>query len=240
MSGHSKWAQIKHKKALTDVKKGKLFSKLAREISLAARIGGPSPEGNTRLKTAVLRAHAFGLPKENIGRAIKRARGGDEGELQEFLYEASAPGGVSLLIEGITDNKNRSLAEIKRILQDYDAKLADPGSIIWNFEKIGVIELDKEENREKAREEIELAIIESGASDFKELGGMWQAVTSLRDLANTKEGLERQGVRARSAYHDYKAKTEVSLPDEHRQKIEELLEALTEHDDVQEVYTNLE
>lgn len=180
MSGHSKWAQIKHKKAISDAKKGQLFSKLVKEIMVAARGGGAKPEANPRLQTAIDRGRAAGLPKDNIERAIMRASGGEEGkELQEFLYEA-LKSGVQILIEGITDNRNRTLNEVKRLLSRHDAKLVSPGSLLWNFEKV------------------------------------W-----------TEEGL------------DYHPKTSIELTADEREKIEPLLDALVEHNDVQEVYTNL-
>ena len=141
MSGHSKWSQIKHKKAVSDAKKGQLFSKLVREIMLAVRTGGPQPETNARLKSALERSREQGLPKDNIERAVERAYGGGEAaKLQEFLYEAVGAGGVYILIEGITDNNNRTLAEVKPILSKHDAKLVPPNSLLWNFEKIWTTE----------------------------------------------------------------------------------------------------
>lgn len=167
MAGHSKWTQIKHKKTISDARKGQLFSKLVHEIMIAARSGGTLPETNTRLQRTIERARAYGLPKENIERAIIRTSGEEEGqELQEFLYEATVAGGVNMLIEGITDNKNRTLAEIRKLLRGHEAKLADPGSILWNFEKIGIIELLPDDNPEKSKEELELGAIEAGARDF--------------------------------------------------------------------------
>ncbi len=137
MSGHSKWAQIKHKKALTDVKRGQLFSKLVREITVASSVGGSNPDSNPRLRAALLRAKSFGLPKENIERALERAAGrGGTKELQEFLYEVIGPTGSYILVEGITDNKNRVLGEIKQILAKYGAKFVPPGSLLWSFERV--------------------------------------------------------------------------------------------------------
>ena len=138
MSGHSKWKQIKHKKALTDAKRGTAFSKMVREITIAARTGDPNPEVNIRLKAAVERAHAIGLPKDNIERAIAKAAGrGADSELFDLLYEATAPGGVAMLIKGVTDNKNRTVNEIKHLLSLHGARLAEPGSVLWNFERVG-------------------------------------------------------------------------------------------------------
>lgn len=181
MAGHSKWAQIKHKKGASDAKKGKLFSKLVREISVAARVGGDSPDANFRLRTAIERARSLGMPKENIERAIERSQGTSEGgSLEEFLYEA-AYGKMQILIEGITDNKNRTLNEARMILARHGAKLVPQNSFLWNFEKT------------------------------------W-----------TEGGKE------------YRPKTYTEISDEEREKIELLLDELGEHDDVQEVYTNLQ
>lgn len=141
MSGHSRWSQVKHKKAVTDTKKGQLFSKMVREITVAAREGGPRPESNARLRAALERARTLGLPKGNSERAVLRASGaGTDTALQEFLYEATAPGGIMILIEGITDNKNRTLAEIKKLLSEHNAKLVPQNSLLWNFEKIWTVE----------------------------------------------------------------------------------------------------
>lgn len=181
MSGHSKWSQIKHKKALTDAKKGNLFSKMVREITVAARTGGANPDMNPRLRAAIDRARSIGLPKDNIERALSRATGGGpEQELSEFLYEATASGGIQILIEGITDNKNRTLAEIKRILSGGGAKFVPSGSLLWNFEKV------------------------------------W-----------TPQG------------KDYRPRTTLELSASEREKLAPLLDELAEHEDVQEVYTNL-
>lgn len=180
MAGHSKWTQIKHKKGVSDAKKGKLFSKLVREISVSARAGGDSPDANPRLRAAIERARSCGMPKENIERAIERLRGtSEEGSLEEFLYEAAC-GKIQILIEGITDNKNRTINEMRKILLRRGAKLVPQNSFLWNFEK-----------------------------------------------TRTEEGKE------------YRPKTYTEVSDEEREKIEPLLDELVEHDDVQEVYTNL-
>ena len=138
MSGHSKWSQIKHKKGATDAKRGQLFGKLVKEIAIAARSGSTDPAANARLRSALERAKDAGLPKENIARAIARARGNGEGaELSEILCEAAAPGGIAIIIEAITDSKNRTVNEIKHILTEHNGKLAQPGSLLWNFERVG-------------------------------------------------------------------------------------------------------
>ena len=240
MSGHSKWAQIKHKKALTDAKRGQLFSKMVREIMIAARSGGALIETNSRLKTAIERAKTSGLPKENIERAIERASGsGDAASLQEFIYEAMAPGGVFIIVEGITDNKNRSLAEIKHTLSESGGKLAEQGSLLWNFEKIGLINVSRTDNADKTDGEIELQIIESGAEDLQKINGGWIIETGFLELEKIRKELENKKIKIMDSYHDYKARAPVSVSPEEKNTVETIIKKLSEHDDVQEVYTNL-
>lgn len=239
MAGHSKWAQIRHKKALTDARRSQLFAKLVREITLTARQGGTRPETNAALRSAIERGRSQGLPKENIERAITRASGRDATSLQEFLYEATAAGGLMLLIEGITDNKNRTLAQVKHLLAEHGAKLADPGAVMWSFEKVGTLALDAAENASHTGEAVELAIIESGASDFKRVDEAWTVETPFALHEKVRRSLEERGIRLRESGHDYKARTPLTLSEEVRRAIEPLLESLIAHDDIQEVYTNL-
>lgn len=240
MSGHSKWSQIKHKKGITDVKKGRLFSKIVREILVAARVGGPQIQANPRLRSAIERGRAIGLPKENIERAIAKASGGGEGvELQEFLYEATAPKGIALLVEGITDNRNRSFAELRHLLAERGAKMADLGSVLWNFEKVGTIEITQEDNRAKTKDEIELTIIESGAADFASNDGTWIAETPFTEVEKVRRLLEAAGIVIQEVGHDYKPKNTLTLLPQEETSLESLFEALLDHEDVQEVYTNL-
>jgi len=238
MAGHSHWKQVKHKKGAADAKRGQLFSKLVKEITIAAREAGPNADANPRLRAARERARAEGLPKDNIERAIARAAGrGDGAELYEFLYEATAPGGIALLIEGITDNKNRTLNEIKHLLSERGGRLADPGSVAWNFEKVGVIECAAPDGA--APETNELAIVGSGARDFTKADDGWTVETDFAAQETVRATLERAGFSIRETYHDYKAKSPIALSPEIAPRIKTLLEALLEHDDVQEVYTNL-
>ena len=239
MAGHSKWAQIKHKKAATDARKGQLFSKLVREVTIAARLGGPRPDANSRLKAALQRAHAAGLPKENIERALERASGGgEETGLQEFLYEVSGPAGLQVLIEGITDNKNRTLAELKRIFETYGARLTEPGSLLWNFDKIGTLEIIQSDNPEKSREDIELSAIEAGASDLAVRDGVVIAETLFTDTQTVAARIESAGIIIKDIYHDFKPRSVINPAPSEREAMEKFLDALTEHDDVQEAYTN--
>lgn len=240
MSGHSKWAQIKHKKAITDAKKGQLFSKLVREITVAAKTGGAAPDTNTRLRSALLRAKMEGLPKENIDRALARASGAGEGtELVEFVYEATSAHGVMILVEGITDNKNRTTAEIKHLLAEHNAKFAEPGSVMWNFDKIGTIEISKSKNSGKSNEEIEEAVINSGASDLQTIEDVVIIETEFKSREEVRKKLEQADIAIGEVSHDYKPKSITELSPEENNSIEPLFEELLSQDDVQEIYTNI-
>lgn len=239
MSGHSKWSQIKHKKGATDAKRGQLFGRLVKEITIAAREGGVNPDANARLRSAMERARSEGMPKDNIERAIARASGADsDTQLVEILCEASAAGGVAIIIEAITDSRNRTINEIKHILSEHGAKLAEPGSLMWNFEKIGAIEIAATDNAAKTKEEVEGAIIESGASDFREDGGTWTVETAYPDTDKVRSALEQAGIAVKNTGHDYKPRTTVSLSRDGQETLEKLLDALSDHDDIQEIYTN--
>lgn len=238
MAGHSHWKQVKHHKGAADAKRGQVFSKLVKEITIAAREAGVNPDANPRLRAACERARDEGLPKENIKRALARAAGRGEGaELVEVRYEASAPGGVALLIECITDNKNRTVNEIKHLLDEHGGRLAEPGSLSWGFEKIGVMECAA--SADTASEASELAIIESGARDFTKTDDGWIIETDFAARENVRAALERAGFTIRAVYHDYNVQSPVVLTPNIAPRIESLIEALDDHDDVQEVYTNL-
>ena len=240
MAGHSKWAQIKHKKAITDAKKGRIFSKFVQEITVAAGSGAADPVMNPRLRAAIERARAGGLPKDNIDRAVAKASGtGEGGGLKEFLYEAAAGSGVSILIEGISDNTNRSHNEVRHILNEHGGRMAEPGSLAWNFDKIGVLHLTKEDNPNQSPEDIELTIIDAGASDFTAAHDSWLIETPFIERDRIRAALEAKGTATCFAGHDYKPRSTVSLDPETQKRTETLLDALMEHNDVQEVYTNL-
>jgi len=240
VAGHSRWAQVKHKKAATDTKKGQLFSKLIREITIAARIGGENPETNARLRTAVERARQAGLPKENMERALARAKGeGDTATLQEFLYEATTPDGIMVLIEGITDNKNRALAEIRQILLSHHARLADQGGVLWNFEKIGSVVIRREQNAGRPPEEVELAIVDAGAEDFTKETKGWVVETKLRELDEIRKRLEAAGIFLDACGPAFRARSPLSVDAARRVEIEKLFEELNDHHEVQEIYSNV-
>ena len=238
MSGHSKWKQIKHKKASTDAKRGQLFSKLVREIMVASKTGGSDPETNLNLRSTIERARSQGLPKGNIERAIEKTKSlGEANSLQEFLLEAMAPERALILIKGITDNKNRSLAELKHLLANYGARPADPGSLLWNFEKVGTLTIPEST---KTTGEYELSIIEAGAKDIFFADSLWIVETLFEDRDRVRKNLEKQGISIREAGMDYKPKNPLWISEEKTTALEPLLEALSDHDDVQDVYTNVQ
>jgi YebC/PmpR family DNA-binding regulatory protein len=238
MSGHSHWSSIKHKKTLEDQKRGKIFSKLARLISVAAREGG-NPETNAKLKQAIEEAKKFNMPKENIERAIKRGSGELGGEkLEEVSYEALGPGGVSIIIEGITDNKNRTFSEVKHIVQKYGGKLADSGAVKWLFEKKGVITIKGEKEN---REELELKAIEEGAEDiyWRENESLLDVYTGAEKLNELKEKLEKAGLEVESASLDWVPKEYIALSPQDKERCEKLFTELDENEAIQNIYSNL-
>ncbi len=238
MSGHSHWSSIKHKKSAEDEKRGKIFSKLSRMISIAAREGG-NPEMNYKLRKALEEAKNLNMPKENIERAIKRGTGELGGEKLEFVsYEAFGPGGIALIIEGITDNKNRTLAEIKQILRKYEGKLAESGSVKWLFERKGVISIHTDD---EPRESLELKAIEAGAEDmdFREKENILDIYTKPEELEKVKKELEEKGLKIDSSSLDWVSREQIEIPTEEKKNIEKLFEELSENDAVQDIYSNL-
>ena len=241
MSGHSKWSQIKHKKALTDAKKGKLFSKFARQITIAAKQKGGDPEKNTTLRMFMEKARVFNMPQENIERAIRRGAGEIEGaKFDEFLIEAYGPGGIALMIEGAADNKNRAISEIKFILSEHRGKLAEGGAVAWLFERRGIINIALSENK-ISKDDIEMQAIESGAEDFKWLDNEnLEIYTKPAELDKIKHFLEAQNVKINEASLGWQPKNEIAASDEKtNQQAQKLFEALDENDDVNEIYSNL-
>jgi YebC/PmpR family DNA-binding regulatory protein len=241
MSGHSHSRTIRHVKELTDQKRGQIFSKMARLISVAVREGGPNPETNSKLKVAIETAKTYNLPKENIERAIKRATGEIPSEkLEEVTYEAYGPGGIALIIEGITDNKNRALAEIKQILGHYNGKLVGEGAVKWMFERKGCITINIKNQKSKIKkEDLELLAIEAGAEDIYWHNDELDIYTNVEDLEKVKKNLEKNGVKIEIASLDWKPKELVDLEEKERESCRKLFEALDESDAVQEIYSNL-
>jgi YebC/PmpR family DNA-binding regulatory protein len=238
MAGHSKWKQIKHYKAATDAKRGALFTKLIREITVAAKAGGGDPDGNPRLRTAIDAAKASSMPKENIERAIKKGTGELEGvDYSEVLYEAYGPGGVALMIQTLTDNKNRTVSEIRYLLGKHNGNLAAENSVAWMFSRKGQIIVEKD----KADEEKLLnAALEAGADDMNDDGSAWEIVTSPESFEAVRDAIKALGVELASAEIAMVPQNYVKLTGTEARQMLKLYEAVDDHDDVQHVWANFD
>ncbi len=238
MSGHSKWASIKHKKSAVDAKRGKMFTKIIREISVAARHGGGDPDANPRLRTALLKAKLANMPKDNIDRAIKKGTGELGGsDYSELSYEAYGPGGVAILVDVLTDNRNRTAAELRHILSRAGGSLGETGSVSYLFRRKGLIVYDASEYSEDKVLEVAL---EAGAEDVAKTDGEIEVITGPDDFESVLEALEGAGLNHLSAEVAMIADAQVSLPEEKIKQALKLIEALEDHDDVQSVSTNLD
>ena len=237
MSGHSKWSTIKRQKGAADAKRGQLFTKLAREISVAARAGLPDPDANFRLRLAVDRARLSNMPKENIERAIQRAAAGGAGDnYDEVYYEGYGPGGTALMIHTMTDNRNRTVGEVRALLTRGGGTLAENGSVAWMFDHVGLIEIEPDGNDP---DEIGLVAIDAGASDVQVEDGTVEVFTEVQDLHRVQEALKTAGYHVVSAQPTMRPKTLVDPDPDATIKTIRLIERLEELDDVQEVFTNL-
>lgn len=242
MSGHSHARTIRHQKTLTDQKRGQIFSKLARLIFIAAREGGANPETNPKLRVAIETARSYNLPKENIENTIKRATGEIPGEkFEEVMYEAYGPGGIALIIEGITDNKNRALAEVKQILNQYNGKLVGEGAVKWMFERKGCVTVNIKNQIPsiKSKEDLEILAIEAGAEDIYWHNDELDIYTEGENLERVKKNLEEKGVKIEWVGLDWKPKEMIDLKEKGKESCQKLFEALDELDIVQEIYSNL-
>lgn len=238
MSGHSKWATIKHKKGAADAKRGQMFTKLIKEISIAARMGGGDPDSNPRLRTAVLKARGANMPKDNVERAIKKGTGELEGvNYEELVYEAYAPGGVAILIEVLTDNKNRAAADVRNILTRAGGSLATSGAVSRLFKRKGVIMFDGEKYTE---DQIMEAALEGGAEDVANLDGAIEVTTAPEDFEAVLTALNDKSFESMSAEISMIPEAEVSLDKDGIAKALKLIDKLEENDDVQNVYSNVE
>jgi len=240
MSGHSKWSTIKHKKASTDAKRGKVFSKLARLIAVAAKDGGGDPTSNPRLRDAIDTAKSLNLPKDNIDRAIKRGLGELTGDIiEEVTYEAYGPGGIPLLIEVITDNKNRALGDIKNILSKHGSKMAGEGSVRWMFTLKGVIKIARIASQIPNLDEFELEIIDAGAEDITRENEVVIIYTPVDNLGTIKKILQDKHITPESSGLEWIATEKIEIDEKRRVALEKLFESLAESDDVQEIYSNV-
>ncbi len=238
MSGHSKWATIKHKKGKTDARRGKLFSKLSRAITVAAREGGSDPTMNISLANAIEKAKAESMPKDNIERAIQRGGGGADGETYEhILYEGYGPAGVAIIVEVLTDNKNRSAAEVRNIFSKHGGQLAQPGAVAWVFERRGSIMVD---GSRFAEDDIMTAAIEAGAEDVVQDGDQFDVLTQPADFAAVRDAMAAAGIEFEQAELTMIPKNTVKLEENDARKTMKIVDALEDSDDVQEVFANFD
>ncbi|HXV60825.1 MAG TPA: YebC/PmpR family DNA-binding transcriptional regulator [Vicinamibacteria bacterium] len=238
MSGHSKWHSIKHKKAAADAKRGKAFTAIIKEITVAARIGGGDPSFNPRLRLAVDKAKAENMPKDNIERAIKKGTGELEGySLEEVQYEGYGPGGVAVLIEATTDNRNRTVGEVRHLFSKYGGNLGESGSVNWLFEKKGYLVVERTDIDEEALLE---TVLEAGGDDVKEDGSSWEIYTSPDSFEAVREALKSKHIRIAAEELSMVPKSSVKLEGRQAQQMLKLMDALEEHDDLTQVWANFD
>ena len=240
MSGHSKWSSIKHKKGAADAKRGKLFSKLARALIVAAREGGGDPAANLALQNAIEKARSYSMPKENIDRAIAKGSGADAdaSDFETVIYEGYGPGGVAVIVEALTDNRNRTASDVRHLFAKNDGNLGTAGAVSWLFERRGVILVDADRADE---DDLTLAAAEGGADDVELDGSSFHVTCAPEALTAVREAIEQAGIEVESAELTMVPKTTVSLDEEGAaKKTLRLIDTLEESDDVQEVYSNFD
>jgi YebC/PmpR family DNA-binding regulatory protein len=238
MSGHNKWSSIKHKKGKEDAKRGRIFTRLIRELSTAARIGGPDPEMNPRLRGAITTAKQSNMPSDNITRAIAKGAGLEEGTTyDEIMFEGYGPAGVAILVETMTDNRNRTVADVRHVLDKYGGKMAETGSVSWMFEKKGVLYSDKSAVDE---DRITEAALDSGADDVKDEGDLWMVTTAMSDFETVRAAFDAKGI----PYHDAELtmvpQTYIKLTGKEAERMLRLLDMLEDSDDTQHVHANFD
>ncbi len=237
MSGHNKWSTIKHKKGAADAKRGKIFTKLIKEISVAAKLGGGDPNGNPRLRTAVDKAKAENMPKDNIERAIKKGTGGMEGVIyEEIVYEGYGPGGVAVLVEVLTDNRNRSVSDIRSIFTKCNGNMGEAGCVSWLFDKKGLIVFPKQTDFDKLFE----VALEAGADDVADEEEQYEVLTDPTTFIEVREALEKAGFKYESAETTMIPQTMVKLDGKNAENMLKMMDRLEDNDDVQNVYANFD
>jgi len=238
MSGHSKWATIKHKKAATDARRGKIFTKVIRELTIAARGGGADPDSNPRLRTAILAAKGENMPNDNIERAIQRGTGTLEGEtLDEVMFEGYGPGGVGVLVQVVTNNRNRIVSEIRHMFSKNGGNMAENGAVGWMFHRKGDINVAKEAADE---DKMLCIVLEAGADDLRDDGSSWEVTTPPEAMEKVREALVAAGITPASAEVAWLPQNYVKLSGSQAQQMLRMVETLEEHDDVQHVYANFD
>ena len=239
MSGHSKWATTKHKKAVVDAKRGKLFAKLIKNVEVAARTGGGDPAGNPTLYDAIQKAKKNSVPNENIDRAVRRGAGLEAGgaTYETVTYEGYAPGGVAVLVQTLTDNRNRAAADVRTALTRNGGSMADPGSVSYLFNRKGVVLLSK---NGLAEDDVLLAVLDAGAEEVNDLGDSFEVVTEATDLVAVRTALQQAGIDYDSAEASFLPSSSIPLDADAARKVFRLIEALEDCDDVQNVYANFD
>lgn len=238
MAGHSKWANIKHRKAAQDAKKGKAFTKVAKELTVAAKIGGADPEMNPRLRVALDKARSVNMPKDNVERAIKKGTGeGNDSIFEDVVYEGYGPGGVAILVKALTDNKNRTVSEVRSTMSKKGGNMGEPGCVAWMFETKGIIEINKDLISEE--ELMELAL-EAGAEDVVDEGDVFQVLTEPSEYFAVRGEIEAKGIEINFSEVTMKPKNTTPMEAADLRKLFNITEALEDLDDVQEVYSNFE
>ena len=238
MSGHSKWATIKHKKAATDAKRGRIFTKVIREITIAARVGGGDPDTNPRLRTAITAAKNENMPNENIERAIQRGTGQIEGEqYEEVNFEGYGPGGVGMIVQVVTTNRNRVVSEIRHLMSRHGGNLAETGAVGWMFSRKGQIVVSKDQASEDKMLSI---VLDAGAEDLRDDGSSWEVLAPPDAFENVRDALNKAGVKPETAEVAWVPQNYIKLTGSPAQQMLKLVEALEEHDDVQHVFANFD
>ena len=236
MAGHSKWANIKHRKARQDASRGKVWTKVIREITVAAK-GGPDPDDNPRLRLALDKANAANMPKDNIKRAIEKGSGtGETGALEEIIFEGYGPGGVAILVETMSDNRNRTVSDVRHAFSKFGGNLGTDGSVSYLFNKIGIIHISKGTSEEELMD----IVLESGADDLIDEGEYFEIITSSNNLSNVLESLKNNSIDNINAELTLRAETSVAIDQEMSEKVLKIMDFMDELDDVQEVHTNAE
>ena len=243
MSGHSKWATTKHKKAIVDARRGKLFAKLIKNIEVAARTGGGDPAGNPTLYDAIQKAKKSSVPNENIDRAVKRGSGAEAGaaEYQSITYEGYGPNGVAVLVECLTDNRNRAASEVRIAMTRNGGSMADPGSVTYMFSRKGVVVVPRrQDGRELSEDDVLEAVLDAGAEDVEDLGEAFEIRSEAADLVAVRTAVQQAGLDYESAESSWVPSVTVPLDEDGARKIFRLIEALEDSDDVQDVFANFE
>lgn len=238
MAGHSHWAGIKHKKSIADAKRGKVFSKISRMITIAVKKGGSDPNMNPKLELAISKARMANMPKDNIERATQKGigTGGDNIELQECLFEGYGPNGIAIMVDALTDNKNRTVPELRKLFEKFGGNMGETGCVSWMFEKKGIILVN---NNVCVEDEFMMLVLDAGAEDLQTVGEYYQVLCAQTDLDAVKKAIETQNITIENAETSWLANNTIEVEGEAYRKALQLIEALEDHDDVNSVYSNL-